>query len=60
MDSNKRTEVFATRLSEKEAELIKERAKQQGLSVSNLIRYRLFPSCERAESKRGKTVIPYD
>lgn len=58
MDSNKRTEVFATRLSEREAELVKERAKQQGLTVSNLIRYRLFPSSERSENKHDKVIAP--
>lgn len=49
MDTEKRVEVFATRLTESEARTLKERAKQQDMSVSDLIRGRLFP-----ESKQPK------
>lgn len=55
MGNEKRTEVFATRLTEREALALQERARQQDVSVSDLIRGRLFP-----ESKRTKDEIRYE
>ena len=41
--SDKRTEILATRVSEREARVIEEMAEKEDISVSNFIRSRLFP-----------------
>jgi hypothetical protein len=51
----KRTEVVATRLSEREVRILEERAKAQELSVSNYVRARLFP-----ESRKPKAEVQCD
>ncbi len=43
MNSEKRTEVIAMRLSEREVKIIEDRARAQALSVSSYVRLRLFP-----------------
>lgn len=44
MSKEKRTATLTTRLSEREARVVEELAKREDISVSRLIRERLFPS----------------